>query len=275
MTQIATTPQNKTIEKFTATIEQYENKNLAELLEGCNMTPAQFKQIIINEINKSPNLQKAFLANPASLLASVLTCAELQLNPSQIIGEFYFSTQDNTIIPILGYKGLITLLMRSNKVKKIWTEVVYEGDDFEYELGLEPKLFHIPNHDAPRTADKIKFVYSCAKLDDEVIFNVMSKKEIKAIADMPKNPSLLYFNDIKNPERWMERKTVLKQLAKLIPKSDDRVKKGIALDDNVEGGGYLVLDENDNVKLIQKTTVNKKSNIYDKLRNSSSATLIE
>jgi recombination protein RecT len=275
MNQASTIPQKTTIEKFTATIEQYENKNLLELLEGCNMTPAQFKQIVINEISKSPSLQKAFLANPASLLASVLTCAELQLNPSQIIGEFYFSVQDNIIIPILGYKGLITLLMRSNKVKKIWTEVVYEGDDFEYELGLEPKLFHIPNHDAARTADKIKFVYACAKLDDEVIFNVMSKKEIKAVADMPKNPSNLYFNDKLNGQRWMEKKTVLKQLGKLMPKSDDRVKAGIALDDNVEGGGYLILDENDNVKLIQKNIINKKSNIYDKLRNSSNPTLIE
>jgi recombination protein RecT len=275
MNQVTTAPQKTTIEKFTTTIEQYEKKNLLELLEGCNMTPAQFKQIIINEIKKSPKMQEAFLSNPASLFASVLSCAELQLNPSQMLGEFYFIPYNKSITPILGYKGLITLLMRSSKVKKIWSEVVYEGDDFEYELGLDPKLVHIPNHDAVRNASTIKFIYACAKLDDEVIFKVMSKKEIKAIADMSKYPNDLYFNDAKNSERWMEKKTVLKQLAKLMPKSDDRLKTAIAMDDNIEGGGYLVLDENDNVKVIQGTIINKNSNIYDKLRNSSNPTLIE
>ena len=131
---------------FTATIEKYEKKNLTELLEGSSMTPAQFKQIVINELKRSPKLQEAFVKNPASLFASILHCAEMGLNPSQMVGEFYFIPYRDSITPILGYKGLITLLMRSSKVKKIWSEVVYEDDDFEYELGLEPKLLHTPNH---------------------------------------------------------------------------------------------------------------------------------
>jgi recombination protein RecT len=229
------------------------------------MTPSKFKQIVISELKKSTKLQEAFLKNPASLFASILHCAELGLNPSQMVGEFYLIPYKDIITPILGYKGLLTLLMRSDKVKKIWCEVVYEDDDFEYELGLEPKLMHIPNHDAVRNSATVKFIYACAKLQDEIIFKVMSKKEIQNIVNMAKFPNDLYFNDKKDSEQWMAKKTVLKQLSKLMPKDDDRLKKAVAMDDNVEGGSYLVMDDNDNVRIIQGTILGKKSSIYDKI----------
>jgi len=263
MTQLTT---NKdVVVSFTATIEKYEKKNLAELLEGSSMTPAQFKQIVINELKRSPKLQEAFVRNPASLFASILHCAEMGLNPSQMVGEFFFIPYKDSITPILGYKGLLTLLMRSSKVKKIWSEVVYEDDDFEYELGLEPKLLHTPNHHSVRNSKNIKCIYACAKLDDEVVFKVMFKSEIQNIINMSKVPNDLFFNDKKDPEQWMAKKTVLKQLAKLMPKDDDRLKKAVSMDDNIEGGGYLIMDDNDTVRFVQGNIIGKKSSIYAKL----------
>ena len=263
MTQLTT---NKdVVGSFTTTIEKYEKKNLAELLEGSSMTPAQFKQIVINELKRSPKLQDAFVRNPASLFASILHCAEMGLNPSQMVGEFFFIPYKDSITPILGYKGLLTLLMRSSKVKKIWSEVVYEDDDFEYELGLEPKLLHTPNHHSVRNSKNIKCIYACAKLDDEVIFKVMFKSEIQNIINMSKVPNDLFFNDKKDPEQWMAKKTVLKQLAKLMPKDDDRLKKAVSMDDNIEGGGYLIMDDNDTVRFVQGNIIGKKSSIYAKL----------
>lgn len=250
---------------FTATIEKYEKKNLTELLEGSSMTPAQFKQIVINELKRSPKLQEAFVKNPASLFASILHCAEMGLNPSQMVGEFFFIPYRDSITPILGYKGLLTLLMRSSKVKKIWSEVVYEDDDFEYELGLEPKLLHTPNHHSVRNSKNIKCIYACAKIDNEVIFKVMFKNEIQNIINMSKVPNELFFNDKKDPEQWMAKKTVLKQLAKLMPKDDDRLKKAVSMDDNIEGGGYLIMDDNDTVRFVQGNIIGKKSSIYAKL----------
>lgn len=250
---------------FTTTIEKYEKKNLTELLEGSSMTPAQFKQIVINELKRSPKLQEAFVKNPASLFASILHCAEMGLNPSQMVGEFFFIPYKDSITPILGYKGLLTLLMRSSKVKKIWSEVVYEDDDFEYELGLEPKLLHTPNHHSVRNSKNIKCIYACAKIENEVIFKVMFRNEIQNIINMSKVPNDLFFNDKKDPEQWMAKKTVLKQLAKLMPKDDDRLKKAVSMDDNIEGGGYLIMDDNDTVRFVQGNIIGKKSSIYAKL----------
>jgi len=253
------------VTQFTTTIEKYEKKNLTELLEGSSMTPAQFKQIVINELKRSPKLQEAFVKNPASLFASILHCAEMGLNPSQMVGEFFFIPYKDTITPILGYKGLLTLLMRSNKVKKIWSEVVYEDDDFEYELGLEPKLLHTPNHNSVRNSQNIKCIYACAKIEDEVVFKVMFKNEIQNIINMSKVSNDLFFNDKKDPEQWMAKKTVLKQLSKLLPKDDDRLKKAVSMYDNIEGGGYLIMDDNDTVRFVQGNIIGKKSSIYAKL----------
>jgi recombination protein RecT len=262
-----TTLSTRVITSFNTSIEKYERTNLTDLLAGTNISPQKFKQMLINELERNVRLQEAFLKNPASFFASALYCAELNLSPSSLVGEFFFTVSGEKIKPILGYKGLVALLLRSDKVKKIWAEVVYNEDDFEYELGLEPKMVHVPNFNSIKTCDNIKCIYACAKIEDEVVFKVMTLEEIKTIVEVLETPSEYYFNDKKDPEKWLLKKVVLKQMSKLMPKEDDRLLKAVSFDDNVEGGGYLVLDENDSVRVVQGTIIgrqkpNKKNSIY-------------
>ena len=261
---MAQTSQQQLISNFSATISKYEHKNLAELLETHNITPSQFKNIVINEVKKSEKMQQAFLNNPASLFASILLCAELGLNPSADVGEFYFLPFGSKITPILGYKGVINLILRSGEISKLWSEIVYQDDEFEYELGLEPKLVHKPNHE--RTNKNIKYVYAVAKLTNgETMFKVMSKKEIMEIVEMSKYPNALYGSN-KDPQGWMYKKTVIKQLSKTLPK-DYYGKRGISVDDKVEGGGYLKLDDDNNIMFVEgKKIIPKRSkSIYANL----------
>jgi hypothetical protein len=37
------------------------------------------------------------------------------------------------------------------------------------------------------------------------------------------------------------------------------------MDDNIEGGGYLIMDDNDTVRFVQGNIIGKKSSIYAKL----------
>ena len=254
------------IKNFTSAIEIYERENLPKLLEAHNMSPAKFTQIVITEVKKNQKMQEAFMRNPQSLFASIFHCAELGLNPSELIGDFYFIPFKGGIKPILGYKGLVTLILRSGKIKKISCELVYEGDEFEYELGLEPKLSHIPNYDSDRSADKIRWVYAVAKtIDDEYIFKVMTRKEIMDIANMGDVSNSLYFNDKKDPQHWMARKVALKQLSKLLPK-DYYGQRAVSYDDAIEGGGYISTNENNEVELIEhKISKPKKAGIYSTL----------
>lgn len=255
-----TTLSSRVLTNFNTSIEKYEKKNLTDLLLGTNISPQKFKQMLVNELERSPKLQDAFLKNPTSFFASALYCAELNLSPSSLVGEFYFTVSKESVKPILGYKGLVALLLRSNKVKKIWAEIVYNEDDFEYELGLEPKMVHIPSFNSIKTCHNIKCIYACAKIEDEVVFKVMTLEEIKTIVDMLETPSEYYFNDKKDPEKWSLKKVVLKQMSKLMPKEDDRLLKAVSYDDNVEGGGYLVLDDNDSVRVVQGTIIGRQNN---------------
>lgn len=253
------------IKSFVTTIERYEKDNLPKLLEAHGISTAKFTQIVISEVKKSAKMQEAFMNNPASLFASILHCAELGLNPSEMVGDFFFIPFKGGIKPILGYKGLINLILRSGKVAKISCEVVYEGDDFEYELGLEPKLAHIPNHNASRKSTDIKWIYAVAKLSDgEIVFKVMSRDEIMAIANISNVTNNLYFNDKKDPQNWMAKKTVLKQLSKLLPK-DYYGQKAVSVDDSLEGEGYLMMDEDNNVKYVKGRILSQKQNIYGAL----------
>jgi recombination protein RecT len=262
-----TTLSTRVISSFNTSIEKYERTNLTDLLSGTNVSPQKFKQMLINELERNIKLQEVFLKNPASFFASALYCAELNLSPSSLVGEFFFTVHREQVKPILGYKGLVALLLRSDKVKKIWAEVVYNEDDFEYELGLEPKMVHIPNFNSIKTCDNIKCIYACAKIGEEITFKVMTLEEIKTIVEVLETPSEYYFNDKKDPEKWLLKKVVLKQMSKLMPKEDDRLLKAVSFDDNVEGGGYLVLDENDSVRVVQGTVIgrqknNKKNSLY-------------
>jgi hypothetical protein len=60
--------------------------------------------------------------------------------------------------------------------------------------------------------------------------------------------------------------TCFAQVTPYLPKQDDRLKKAISTDDNVEGGGLLVLDANDNIQLVKGTVIGKRKNsLYNNL----------
>jgi len=265
------------VQKFVAYMDKYEKQTLPNLLNSHpHLTPAKFVQVVINEVKKSDKLLKAFQENPASMFASILAGAEIGLVPSDLLGEFYLIPrsikQDNgqyklTITPQVGYKGMVKILLRSGEIENIDAQVVYAGEKFKGSLGTNPKLEHTPKYDIERTADKITHAYAIAYYKSgKPQFSVLTRDEIIAIRDRSKYPNNLYFNDKENPNRWMEKKSVLMQLSKLLDK-DFYGSKAIELDSRIEGGAVLTLDANDQVKLIEGAAVKptRFRNIYGTL----------
>lgn len=257
------------VSKFQSDMSLYENKVLTELLTQHGIRPAQFVQIMLTEVKKSPKMLEAYQQNPSSLFASILHCAEIGLSPSQEVGEFFFIPFKGFIKPIIGYKGLCTLILRNQNVKVIYAETVHRGDYFDWELGLEPKLVHKPNT-LVRNSSTLTYVYAIAKLTNgENVFKVLSVQEIRSIMATMKQANELYFDDAKDPMMWMPKKTAIKQLAKLLPK-DYYGSTAIAIDDKVEGGGYLILDEDGKPVVAQQksiTTKKIKTNLYSAINN--------
>jgi recombination protein RecT len=207
------------------------------------------------------------------MFASILAGAEIGLVPSDLLGEFYLIPRTLkidgkfklSVTPLIGYKGLVKILLRSGDIQSIEAHVVYEGDLFDVQYGTNPKLNHEPKA-INRTADKISHVYCVAFFKSgRTQFHVLSRQEILNIKNMSKNNNDLYFNDQKNPNRWMEKKCCLIQLSKLLDK-DYYGTKAIELDGKLEGGATLDL-EGDEVKVIENKTQKPERfrNIYDTL----------
>lgn len=269
------------VQRFVSYMERYEKQVLPSLLNDTHakVTPAKFTQIVINEIKKNERLLQAFTENPSSMFASILAGAEIGLVPSDLLGEFYLIPrnikQDGgkyklTVTPLIGYKGLHKILLRSGEIENIEAQVVFEGEEFKVSLGTSPKLEHTPDFSLPRTADKITHVYAVAHYKSgRCQFQVLTRTEVMAIRDLSKYNNKLYFNDRENPNRWMEKKCCLIQLAKLLDK-DYYGTKAIELDNRLEGGAVLTLDEQERVKLIEDAPVRptRYRNIYGSLKQS-------
>jgi recombination protein RecT len=269
-------PQQVAIQTLKNNLSAYETKVLPDLLEKHGISPSQFVQVVFSEIKKNEKLLQAFMENPSSMFASVLVGAEVGLIPSDMLGEFYLIPRNlkqadgkyrMSVTPLIGYKGLVNILLRGGDVTRIHTEVVYEGDEFTPIYGLEPNIIHKPNFEVPRSADKIKYAYAVAKMKSgEYQFSVVTRAEIEGVVRMSKNTNNLYFNDAMGINRWMERKCALIQLSKMLPK-DYYSKKAISMDNMIDSGAMLTLDENNQIKVIEGTPIKptRFRNIYGTL----------
>jgi recombination protein RecT len=242
------------IQRFQGYMETYKENVLPALLKKHNIEPAQFVQIVLSELKKNEKLLTAFNENPASMFASILAGAEIGLIPSDMLGEFYLIPRKidgkMSVTPLIGYKGLVNIILRSGEVSKVHTQCVYEGEEFEPIFGLEPNIIHKPNYEVERSSKTLKFVYAVAKLKNgDFQFEVLSKGDIIKITNLSRYDNALYFNDQKDPQMWMVKKTALIQLAKMLPK-DFYGKKAVEMDNQLTGGAILTLDEDNNIRIV-------------------------
>lgn len=110
---------------------------------------------MITETQRNPALLEC---TPKSLFGAVVQAAQLGLTIGGPLGEAYLipfgrkgGGKEATLIP--GYKGLVQLMHRSDRVKRITPGIVREGDAFDYSRGLDTDLKHVPrrNNRAPVT----------------------------------------------------------------------------------------------------------------------------
>lgn len=176
---------------------------------------------------------------PASLINSFLEAARIGLFPSNSLGEAYILPYRKGGIVLsqfqIGYKGFVTLFYRAG-VASVSSQVAFANDEFKYEYGLDPILRHVP---ADGERGEAIAAYAIAKVQGEKIFRVMTKKEIMKIkaTSKAKNSEYSPWNS-NDPEKWMWQKTVIKQLSKLLPKTE-KLSRAIEVDNICERGGFF------------------------------------
>lgn len=196
------------------------------------MTPERFTRITLSALSTNPQLAET---TPSSFLGAMMTAAQLGMEPNTPLGQAYlipFRNKGKLECQFqLGYKGVIDLVYRSGEISVIQAHTVYENDVFEYELGLEPKLKHIP---AKSDKGEPIFFYAMFKTKDGGYgFEVMSVEDVRAHAKKySQSFSGAYSPWTKNFEE-MAKKTVLKKALKYAPIKSDFV-RGITTDETVK-----------------------------------------
>lgn len=192
------------------TVTEYIGRLVPEIQRALpkGMDGDRIARLALTVVRKDPALAAC---DPYSFAGALLTAAALGLEIGTGEAHLVAYKQECTFIP--DYKGLAKLFYQHPLARHLDCQVVYENDAFDYAYGLDPFLTHKP---ARGDRGAVTEYYAVASLSTGArAFVVLSPDEVKAIRGGKVGPS----GRIADPMHWMERKTVLKQLMKLLPKS--------------------------------------------------------
>lgn len=173
-------------------------------------TAERLTRVVLTAMNKTPKLLDC---SKESLWEAVLHCASLGLFPDAL-GRAYLVPYGKVCQLIIGYKGLIDLAYRSDRIGMIQIKAVYEGDKFYYDFGLCPRLEHVPCS----TPGALTHVYSVVHIKGAGMpsFDVMRRDEVEKVRSRSRAA---------NNGPWvtdydaMAMKTVFRRHAKVLPMS--------------------------------------------------------
>lgn len=190
------------------------------------ITPERFTRMVFTALSSTPKLQQC---TPQSFLGAMMQAAQLGLEPNTPVGQAYLIPYGNVCQFQLGYKGLLDLAYRSGEIKDIQAHEVHENDEFEYELGLEPKLKHIP---AMSNRGPVTMYYAVWHTKTGGYgFEVMSKDDVLEFAQ--KKSKSFHNGPWQSDFDAMAKKTVLKRALKYAPIATDFV-KAVSTDETVK-----------------------------------------
>lgn len=217
--------------KTAPTIQDYIRKMSSEIEKALPsvITPERFTRITLSALSTNPMLQQC---SPKSFLGAMMTSAQLGMEVNTPLGQAYLIPRRNGKTGEwecqfqLGYKGLIDMAHRSGEVRDIQAHVVHANDEFEYELGLEPKLVHKPATKDRGPATHYYAVYHTK--NGGYGFEVMSVDDInKHAQQFSDSVKRGVFSPWKSNFDEMAKKTVLKRCLKYAPMSTDYVRAAL------------------------------------------------
>ena len=221
-------------------IKSYE-REIAKALPSV-ITPERFARMATTAVTQTPALATC---TPQSFIGAMLTAAQLGLEPNTPLGQAYLIPYGQNCQFQLGYRGLIELAHRSGDIKSIEAHVVYAGDEFDFEFGLEPRLKHKP---AKKDRGDATWVYAVYHTKEGGYgFEVMSVEDI--------NRHRAKYSKAKNSPwdtAWdeMAKKTVIKKVLKYAPLKTEFA-RAVSADETTTDA----VIENGDIDLVQEYTV--------------------
>ena len=205
----------------------YKQQIAAALPKG--LPADRMVRVVLTAFNKNP---KILDCSKESIWESVLNCAALGLFPDAL-GRAYLVPYKGKCQLIIGYKGLIDLAYRSERISSINLVIVREGDEFDRQPMESPPIKHRIIEAADGGFRKMTHVYSVVYLKGCATpsIDVMTLREVNEIrARSQSSGSGPWVTDYEE----MAKKTVFRRHAKVLPMSAELVQAMTTDDDAVD-----------------------------------------
>ena len=128
------------------------------------------------EINTNDKLR---ICSQLSIINAFYKCCEYGLDPASSLGQAWLIPYKSTIDLQIGYRGWLKLLFNNPLVSNVYSYGVYKDDLFEYELGMNPNIKHVPSKEK-QARENLIATYGVVKLKSrEAQIKVCFRDEIK------------------------------------------------------------------------------------------------
>ena len=231
------------------------------------ITADRFTRMALTAVSRNPMLASC---NPQSFMGALMQAAQLGLEPETPLGQAYLIPFRNNKKGVtecqfqIGYKGLIDLAHRSGEFKNIEARVVYENDDFEYEYGLNPKLYHKP---AMKNRGKVICYYAVYNLVNGGFgFEVMSREDIEKHANAYSQSYRRSSSPWQTNFDEMAKKTLIKRVLKYAPIKTEFARE-VATDNTIKSelSDDMMSVADENVYEAQEYTVTEDGEIIEEI----------
>lgn len=212
--QTAAQRQKARLDAFMNAVEKRQDQ-IGTLLAESGVDPRLFLETCRRALMRDPELINT---DPASFIQAALNCAADGLIPDGRKAAIVRYKSAAQYVPM--YQGLLDIAYRSGNFQSIESHVVYEGDEFDYEMGDNPRIHHKRSLESSSTA--IIGAYAIAKTVNGGVFReVMGKgdlQKVRAVSKASKGPNVDWPGE-------MARKAPIRRLWKFLPKTTamDRV----------------------------------------------------
>lgn len=200
-----------------------------------HISPDKFSAMVVTAVAYDKNLLEC---STESLIRETAQAAELGLSLNKSLREADILTVWNASAGRKEaqmrprYMGLMKLARQSGEIADIYAHVVHEGDDFQYSLGLDKRLHHVPGG-----AGDVTHAYVVWQTKDGIkAFEVLERKRLDNIRDRSEGYKAFKANKIKSTP-WesdyeeMCRKTAVRAGSKYMPISNEKWASAVAADD--------------------------------------------
>lgn len=193
------------------------------------LSPERFARLVATEVRKNPKLLEC---SYASLFGAVMEAAQLGLDIGTR-GHSYLVPYGKSATLIVGYRGMVELAYRSERVRSIAVHVVYPGDTFSYRFGTAPEIDHVPVAACDREAPEPTHAYAVVEtVWGGTLLDVMPIEDIERIRERSRSrdrgPWVTDYDQ-------MCCKTVLRRLFKITPCSTE-LQRAVTLDEEAALG---------------------------------------